>query len=83
MTPAISNMIRESKIHQIDGVISQSRSEGMITMDASLLELVKSGVVDEKVALEYAQDPDMLQKRLVSKTISTGIPTATSGFGWL
>ncbi len=83
LNPAIKNMIRESKIHQIDGVISQSRSEGMVTMDASLLELVKSGVVDEKVALEYAQDPDMLQKRLVSKTISTGIPTATSGFGWL
>ena len=52
LTPAIKTMIRESKVHQIDGVISQSRNEGMITMDASLLELVQKGIVDKKVALE-------------------------------
>ena len=66
LTPAIKTMIRESKVHQIDGVISQSRNEGMITMDASLLELVQKGIVDKKVALEYAQDPEMLQKRIVA-----------------
>ncbi len=63
LTPAIKTMIRESKVHQIDGVISQSRSEGMITMDASLLDYVQKGIISEAVALEYAQDPDMLQKR--------------------
>ena len=64
LTPAIKNMIRESKIHQIDGAISQSRSEGMITMDASLLDLYKRGVISDRVALEYAQDPELLQKRM-------------------
>ena len=64
LTPAIKTMIRESKVHQIDGVISQSRNEGMITMDASLLDLVQRGIVADKVALEYAQDPEMLQKRI-------------------
>ena len=64
LTPAIKNMIRESKVHQIDGMIATSRSEGMITMDTSLLELVQSGKVDEKVALEYAQDPELLQKKI-------------------
>lgn len=64
LNPAIKTMIRESKIHQIDGVISQSRSEGMITMDASLLDLVQKGVITESTALEYAQDADMLQKRI-------------------
>lgn len=64
LTPAIKNMIRESKVHQIDGVISQSRSEGMMTMDGSLLDLYQKGIITEKTALEYAQDPDLLQKRM-------------------
>lgn len=64
LTPAIKNMIRESKVHQIDGMIATSRSEGMIAMDTSLLELVQSGKVEEKVALEYAQDPELLLKKI-------------------
>ena len=43
MTPAISNMIRDSKIHQIDGVIYTSAKDDMISMDNSLLNLYKSG----------------------------------------
>lgn len=66
LTPAIKTMIRDSKIHQIDGVISQSRNLGMITMDASLCELVLSGIVHEQVALEYAQDSEMLTKRIAA-----------------
>ncbi|MDO4187870.1 MAG: PilT/PilU family type 4a pilus ATPase [Lachnospiraceae bacterium] len=68
LTPAIKNMIRESKVHQIDGMIATSRSEGMISMDTSLLELVQSGKVDEKVALEYAQDADLLLKKIRNAT---------------
>lgn len=68
LTPAIKNMIRESKVHQIDGMIATSRSEGMISMDTSLLELVQSGKVDENVALEYAQDPDLLLKKIRNAT---------------
>lgn len=36
---AVRNMIRESKIHQLDALIASSGGEGMITMDTSLLEL--------------------------------------------
>jgi len=64
LTPAIRNLIRESKVHQIDGMISTSRNEGMITMDASLLELVLSGKVEEKTALEFAKDPEMLERKI-------------------
>lgn len=64
LTPAIKNMIREGKVHQIDGVISQSRSEGMVTMDASLLKLLQDGVITKSTALEYAQDPEVLEKRI-------------------
>lgn len=64
ITPAISNMIRESKIHQIDGQIASSASLGMITMDNSLLELYKSGRITKETALTYASNPDLLSKRL-------------------
>jgi len=64
LTPAIKNLIRESKVHQIDGMISTSRSEGMITMDTSLLELVQAGTIEEKVALEFSQDPELLLKKI-------------------
>lgn len=38
-TPAIRNMIRENKIHQIDGLIYSSSSDTMFSMDSSLLAL--------------------------------------------
>lgn len=69
LNPAIKTMIRESKIHQIDGVISQSRAEGMITMDASLLDLYQKGIITENTALQFAQDADMLQKRIRATTL--------------
>ena len=38
---AIRNMIRESKIHQIDSIITTSMEEGMVSMDNSLLKLFR------------------------------------------
>lgn len=64
LTPAISNMIRESKIHQIDGQIASSASLGMITMDNSLLNLYTAGKITKETALTYASNPDLLAKRL-------------------
>lgn len=68
LTPAIKNMIRESKVHQIDGMIATSRGEGMISMDASLLDLVQRKIVAREVALEYAQDPELLNKKINNAT---------------
>lgn len=64
LTPAISNMIRESKIHQIDGQIASSASLGMITMDNSLLNLYTAGRITKETALTYASNPELLSKRL-------------------
>ncbi|MDO5601404.1 MAG: PilT/PilU family type 4a pilus ATPase [Oscillospiraceae bacterium] len=64
VTPAIRNMIRESKIHQIDSVIGTSADENMIAMDTSLERLCRSGVITAKTALEFATNPDLLSKKL-------------------
>lgn len=64
VTPAIRNMIRDNKVHQIDGLIYSSTKEDMISMDGSLLNLYKQGIISQDTALKYATNPDMLSKKL-------------------
>lgn len=61
---AISNMIRENKIAQIDNVIYASSTEGMISMDGDILRLYKAKRISRENALLYAINPDTLAKRL-------------------
>ena len=63
-TPAVRNMIRESKAHQLDNVISSSAAEGMISMDQSLLQLVKAGRISADAALGHCVNGEWLRKRL-------------------
>ncbi|MDO4274089.1 MAG: PilT/PilU family type 4a pilus ATPase [Eubacteriales bacterium] len=64
LTPAIRNMIRDSKVHQIDGVISSSTQGQMKSMDQSLLELYKKGAITKEKALKYASNEEMLKRKL-------------------
>ena len=64
VTPAIRNMIRDNKVHQIDGLIYSSVKDDMISMDTSLLNLYKAGTITAETALKYASNPDMLGKKL-------------------
>ncbi len=63
-TPAIRNMIRESKVHQIETVIGMSAESGMVLMDDSLFDLYKSGKITKDTALQYAIHPEALEKKL-------------------
>jgi twitching motility protein PilT len=60
-TPAVRNLIREGKTHQIASVIQSGAKHGMQTLDQSLAALVKKGTVSMEAALERAQDPDELR----------------------
>lgn len=62
---AIRNMIRENKIHQIDNVISMSMSEGMVSMNNSLLALLRAGVIDKETCISNSPDPEQMRMRLV------------------
>lgn len=61
---AIRNMIRESKIHQIDTVIFSSAGDGMVSMDASILELYKSGKILAKDAVMHSTSPESMAKKI-------------------
>ena len=64
VTPAIRNMIRENKVHQIDGLIYSSTGSGMISMDQSLINLYKEGQISKETAILYASNPEMILKRI-------------------
>jgi twitching motility protein PilT len=61
---AVSNLIRESKVYQLNSIIHSSEYMGMKTMDASILELYKKGLITKENALIYATEPDSLLKQL-------------------
>lgn len=61
-TPAVRNLIREGKSHQIYSVMQAGAKYGMITMDQYLAHLVKQHLVERAVAEERCQNPDDLQR---------------------
>ena len=64
MNSAIRNLIRDSKNHQIDNAIATGRTEGMISMDHSILDLYHAGFITQETALSYADNPDQLRRRM-------------------
>ena len=61
---AIRSMIRDSKDHQIDNAIATGAADGMISMDQSVLELSRSGRITRETALEYAENPEQMSRKL-------------------
>lgn len=64
MTGAIRNMIRDNKTYQIDNAIATGAADGMVSMDQSILELYRAGKISQEVALDYADHPDQLLRRM-------------------
>lgn len=61
-TPAIANLIRESRTHQIDTCIQTGSQFGMYTMDSCIADLYKQELIDYDTACQYAVDLDNLRK---------------------
>ncbi len=58
---AVRNLIRENKIYQIDSVIDTSLSEGMISLDRSLANLVNLNEITFEKAIEFSLNPTRLK----------------------
>jgi twitching motility protein PilT len=61
-TPAVRNLIREGKTHQIYSAIQTSGSLGMQTMDAHLAQLVRMNRISRKLAEQRASVPEELKR---------------------
>jgi twitching motility protein PilT len=63
-TPAIRNLIREGKNHQIDTSIQTGAAYGMHTMDTSLINLYKRGEITKEMAISQAYNIDEVKKKI-------------------
>ena len=60
-TPAVGNLIREGKTYQLASVLQTGRKQGMITMDDSIRNLLRKGIVTLETARFHAEDPSAMQ----------------------
>ena len=63
-TPAIRNLIREGKTHQIYSSLQTGANMGMQTMDTALAQLVRSGQISAKLAESRSTTPEELRRLL-------------------
>lgn len=59
-TPAIQNLVREGKTHQIESAVQTGGKYGMKTMDMALAELYKKNIISYDNAMTYSIDKEML-----------------------
>jgi len=63
-TSGLPHMIREGKVHMVDNLIMTGRSQGMISMDDSLIKLVKNRETSPETAYNHALNKDLFRKTL-------------------
>ncbi len=66
VTDAVSNMIRDNKIHQIPSVMQSGAKDGMHTLNTDLLRLLKAGRITRENALKYTNNRKELEELLLS-----------------
>jgi twitching motility protein PilT len=71
-TPAIRNLIREGKTHQIYSAIQTSGGIGMQTMDSHLAQLVRQGQITRSLAEQRAAVPEELKRLLGPAPVNGG-----------
>ncbi len=65
-TPAVRNIIREGKSHQLEAVIQTGAEFGMQSMDKTLVTLIHNGTITYEEARNYAVDLDELDRLMRS-----------------
>jgi len=69
--PAIRNLIREDKIHQVYSNMQTGQlKNGMQTLNQSLSELVQKGEVTREIAMAYSSNPEEL-KEMINRGVGT------------
>ena len=66
-SPAVRNLIREAKAHQITSIIQTSAHLGMQTMDQCLRDLYQRGLITYEEAMGRAMNQDELKKMLFTR----------------
>ncbi len=67
-TPAIRNLIRESKTHQVPTMMATGAALGMRTLDQELADLVKRRAISRETAVAHARSAEELGRLLAGST---------------
>jgi twitching motility protein PilT len=78
-TPAVRNLIREGKVHQIYSIMQAGGRFGMQTMDQALANLVKEGKISQQLAYERSHDPEELNRLIGGAGASYGAASGAAG----
>lgn len=60
-TPAVKNVIREGRTYELANIIHTGTKEGMVSLDKSLSDLVRQGLVKLEDAFGFANDPELFK----------------------
>ncbi len=60
-TPAVSHLIREGRVKDLDLTIENGMRDGHVSYNRSLLQLFQAGIISRETALNYSQDKETLQ----------------------
>jgi twitching motility protein PilT len=71
-TAGVRNLIREGKTHQIYSALQTGAAHGMQTMDASLVELVRSGKITQQMAERRSSTPGELKRLMGGGGLGNG-----------
>src|SRR5260370_1420110 len=78
-TPAIRNLIREEKIHQIYSAMQAGQKFGMQTMNQSLIELVQKRQISREEALNRSMQPEELAPLAAVTAVGPATSSLTCG----
>jgi twitching motility protein PilT len=76
-TPAVRNLVREQKTHQIYSAMQTGAAHGMQTMDAALADLVRAGKITRELALMRAGNAEEL-----GRLLGGGMPAPAASAGY-
>jgi len=61
--PAVKNLIREGKIYQLPNVIRTHTQVGMVTLDQTLINLYRKGIISSEKMFAFCNDRDEVEKQ--------------------
>src|SRR6059058_112762 len=77
-TPAVRNLIREGKTHQLYSALQTGGAHGMQTMDAALADLVRGGRITRELAESRSSTPEELKRLLENGMGNAGAAVPSS-----
>ena len=77
-TPAVRNLIREGKIHQIPSAMQTGQKVGMQTLDMSLIDLVRRNLVSVEEAQSRTLTPNLFASAAAEPPKGSAQPSAPS-----